>query len=80
LTTGQDAVAAVTALILDRPICFDCIVVKAGVSLGEVEAIVPKIAAAVRLYRDVTRCGACDGTARVLSMDRPRSAPPRAGS
>jgi hypothetical protein len=78
--TGHEALAAVTALVLDRPICLDCIALKSGVSVSEVETIVPKIAAAVKLYRDVTRCRACDGVARVLSMDRPRSAPRRGES
>jgi hypothetical protein len=75
-----DTVAAITALVLDRPICLGCIALKTGVAVTEVEAIVPKIAAALKLYRDVARCQACAGVARVLSVDRPEGAPPRAAS
>jgi len=77
---GLDTVAAITALVLDRPICLDCIAVKTGVTVAEVETIVPKIAAALKLYRDVTPCRTCDRAKRVLSLDRPTGPSPRTPS
>jgi hypothetical protein len=72
-----EAVAVVTALILDRPMCLDCIATKSGVSLTHAEAIVQRIATALKLYREVARCRMCSTVARVVSVERPTDGPPR---
>ncbi len=64
-----EATAVITALILDRPMCHDCLATKGGVSLREGEAILERIAAVLELHREVARCRACGGIARVVSVD-----------
>jgi len=77
--------ALITALILDRPMCLDCIATKAGMSGTEAEAIIRAIAAVLELHREPARCRACGTSAPVLSLERPgddpvipRPAPPQA--
>ena len=73
----QDATAVITALILDRPMCLDCIGTKSGLIVAHVEMVIPRIAAALKLYREVARCRMCSAIAHVVSLERPADGPPR---
>jgi hypothetical protein len=62
-----ETTAIITALILDRPLCLDCIAMKAGVSHATVEAILARIKKVLTLRRDERgRCRACGTTGVVL--------------
>jgi hypothetical protein len=73
-----ETVAMVTALILERPMCLDCIARKASISLNDVEAAFLHIARVVGLRRFTSeRCRACGniGLAFLLTKPLPRDAP-----
>jgi hypothetical protein len=62
-----ETMAIITALILDRPLCPDCIAIKAGVGQARVEACLARTKNALTLRRDETgRCRACGTTGVVL--------------
>ena len=65
-----DTLPIITALILDRPTCLECLVVKAGVTPGEAVAGLEQVANALRIYRETDRCRACGDTTEVLSARR----------
>ena len=61
--------ALITALILERPLCFTCIAEKADTSETAVEAALAIIAPAVQVHREHHgRCRACGQTAVVVSV------------
>jgi len=65
-----DVVPIITPLILDRPMCLDCIAGKAGATLREAVAALEQIADALNVYREADRCRACDEMTEVLSVRR----------
>ena len=69
--------AVVTALILERPLCFACIAAKAGTSETGVEATLARITPVIELDRDHDgRCRACGNGGLVVSVHRRVSAGP----
>jgi hypothetical protein len=66
-----ETTAVVTALILDRPTCLDCLATKCGLSPTHADRIVQRVASVLKLYRDVARCRMCSAIARVVSVERP---------
>jgi hypothetical protein len=70
-TPPEETIAVLTALILDRPLCLECISTKSGVSAAEAEPVLQRIGTALKLYREVARCRMCDAVGRVVSVDRP---------
>ena len=54
-----ERVALITALILDRPMCLDCITTRAGMSLEEIVAIIELIEGGVTVHHEVRPCAAC---------------------
>jgi len=62
----------VTALILDRPMCLDCIAAKSGQSAARVETVVERIGTVLSLHRQTGRCRACGRMdAEVMFVTRP---------
>jgi hypothetical protein len=63
--------AVVTALILERPMCFACLAAKAGTSETGVEAALATIAPVIEIHRDHDgRCRACGNVGLVVSLRR----------
>jgi hypothetical protein len=69
-----ETTAVITALILDRPMCLDCIATKSGMTVTDTEAVVQRIATALKLYREVARCRMCSAIARTVALDPPTDA------
>ena len=70
-------VAVITALILERPMCFACIAAKTGTSETGVEATLATIGPVVEIYRDHDgRCRACGNVGFVVLLHRRESARP----
>lgn len=68
-----EAAALIAALILERPMCLECIAMRAPVT-GEKDAEdhLNIIARAVRLHREKSgRCRACGSTTPVFWIERP---------
>ena len=66
--------ALITALILERPLCFSCIATKVGTSETGVEASLAIVAPIVQVHRDHQgRCRACGDLGPVVSLLRPES-------
>lgn len=63
--------AVVTALILERPMCVECIQTKTGLSASELRATLDVVRSALVLHTETARCDVCDGTTTVLFLDRP---------
>jgi hypothetical protein len=66
-----DRAALVTALILDRPLCVDCISDKAGLSTPDLDARLTLVRTSLQLYGAEDRCRVCGTTTIVLSVERP---------
>ena len=62
----------ITALILDRPLCLECIAAKSGLTADQAEALLERIAAPWKLYREPARCRACGEIRRTYSVERLR--------
>jgi hypothetical protein len=63
--------AVITALIIDRPMCVDCIALRAQVSMPAVKDYLPRIASVGRLeHRVGERCRACGHIGDTFSLSR----------
>ena len=66
-----ETAALITALILERPMCLDCIATKTGASLNEVEASFLRIGRVLRLRRHTGEsCRACGTEGLAFSLER----------
>ena len=63
--------ALVTALILERPLCMNCLVARAGASEASVEAALSTIARAMTVQRTIDRCRTCGTHGPVIVAGRP---------
>jgi len=66
-----DRAALITALILDRPMCLDCIVVQSGVRTRDLDATLATVSGVLSLHLAGGRCQGCGTMTTVLSLDRP---------
>jgi hypothetical protein len=67
-----ERVALITALILDRPVCLDCIAARAAMPLEEIVAILELIEGSVPVHRDIRPCAACRNADRpTVFVDQP---------
>ena len=66
-----DYAALVTALILDRPMCVDCIAAKSGLSASALAATLVTVQTVLQLRSATDHCRACGATTTALSIDRP---------
>jgi hypothetical protein len=63
--------AVITVLVMDRPMCLDCIAEKARMPQPEAEAYLTEIAAGVAVRRDPEdRCRGCGMVTTVFSISR----------
>lgn len=69
-----ETAALITALILERPLCFTCIAEKADTSETAVEATLAIVAPVLQVHRDQHgQCRACGNAGAVVSLARPES-------
>jgi hypothetical protein len=67
-----ETTAMIAVLILERPMCLDCIAARAGASLNDVEAAFRDIARVLGLQRFMSeRCRTCGNTGLAFSVTRP---------
>lgn len=66
-----DRAALIVALILERPMCLDCIASKSGLGAADVDTTMATVRAALQLHVAQDRCRACGATTSVFSFDRP---------
>jgi hypothetical protein len=60
-----------TALILNRPMCVDCIAEKSGLSVSILAATLRTVQTALVLHSAVDRCRECGTVTAVFSIDCP---------
>jgi hypothetical protein len=65
-----DRAALITALILDRPMCLDCVAEKAGMTVAEADSAVARIGTGLILRGEADRCLVCGETKLVFSVHR----------
>ena len=63
--------ALVTALILNHPLCTQCLATKSGLSLTDVKATIATIEASLILHHAADRCRACGSTDLTFSSGQP---------
>jgi hypothetical protein len=62
-----ETAALITAVILDRPVCLDCIALKAGIDAATAGVSLARIKNVMVVHRDESgRCRACGTTGVVL--------------
>jgi hypothetical protein len=62
--------ALVAVLIVERPLCVECIADKSGIEIGEIEPLLRRIGTSIQLNRAVDRCRACGRTVEVYEAAR----------
>lgn len=62
--------AVITTLLLDRPMCLDCVALKTELSLNEIDNYLTAIASRLELDRVIGRCRTCGNTGPVVSLHR----------
>jgi hypothetical protein len=68
----RDLTPLVTALMLDRPMCLECIATKSGVPVANLGSVIRRIGAVLAIDRHVGRCRACGRMdAEVIAAQRP---------
>jgi hypothetical protein len=63
--------AIMTALILERPMCVECIATKANMSMSEAQRYLQIITRAVPVVMDKGRCRTCGESRATFSVRRP---------
>jgi hypothetical protein len=63
--------ALIAALIVERPLCMDCLVSRADVSEREVETALSAIARAMAVHRRIDRCRACGSEKLIVVVGQP---------
>ena len=62
----------VTALILDRPMCLECIATKSGIPAANLAPVIRRIEVVLVIHRQVSRCRTCGRMdADVFAAQRP---------
>ena len=62
--------ALVAVLIIERPLCVECIADKSGIALADVEPLLQKIGTTITLHHAVDRCRGCGRIIKVYSAAR----------
>ena len=62
--------ALVAVLIIERPLCVECISGKSGLATGEIESLLATIERSVSLTHATDRCRACGEPTEVYSLSR----------
>jgi hypothetical protein len=63
--------AVITALILERPLCMECVVSKSALTLAEVGAALARIQKVLHVHIEQGRCWACGTIGSVVYSERP---------
>ena len=63
--------AVLVALILERPLCLDCLAIKAGVSVIDAGIALWQILGTLTIHRRQDRCRICGETTLTMSAERP---------
>jgi ribosomal protein S27AE len=66
-----DGIAIITALILDRPTCGDCIATKSGVDGSAIDALIERIEVVMAMHRSRDHCRVCGAISTVYSVEPP---------
>jgi hypothetical protein len=66
-----DRAALITALILDQPMCVDCMAEKSSLSASALAETLRTVQIALVLHSAVDRCRECGTVTAVFSIDRP---------
>jgi hypothetical protein len=66
-----DTGAVLALLVVQPPVCVECLSAKSDVPLAEIEPMLSRISATIALNCIVDRCRACGRTDRVYSAFRP---------
>jgi hypothetical protein len=63
--------ALIAVLIIERPLCVECVAERAGVSVGSVKAYLNDMGPLLKVHRKANeRCRACGLVGRTVSLDR----------
>jgi hypothetical protein len=62
--------ALVAVLIVERPLCVECIADKSGIALADVEPLLHRIGTSIAIDRAVDRCRGCGRIVEVFSASR----------
>jgi len=62
--------AVIAVLIIDRPMCLECIATKSALSTIEVERYLEEIGRGLELRQDEDRCRVCGEPRSVFSLSR----------
>jgi hypothetical protein len=65
-----DRAAVIAAMLMDRPMCLDCISAKSGLSTTKADRYLTSIGISLRLRRSTDRCRACGIVGIVFSLHR----------
>ena len=63
--------ALITALILERPLCMECLEAKANPSEIDIGVALATTPAVLRIHMEQGRCGACGTDGVVIHSERP---------
>jgi hypothetical protein len=66
-----DRAALVTALIVDRPMCVDCMAAKSGLTASALAVTLTTVQTVLVLLSAVDRCRECGTVTAAFSIDRP---------
>ena len=66
-----EVTAIVTALILERPVCFECLSEKTGATRTEIAQALREMEGALVLQVSERRCYGCGNVVEAVSIDRP---------
>ena len=61
----------ITALMLNHPLCTECLATKSGLSLTDVKATIATIEASLILHHAADRCRACGSTDLTFFIEQP---------
>lgn len=64
--------ALITALLLDRRMCVDCIGIKTALTNAAVDGYLAVMTRVLRVARTRGECDSCGVTTTVISMERPQ--------
>jgi|RhiMetdeSRZDD1v2_1073273.scaffolds.fasta_scaffold02709_8 hypothetical protein len=68
---APDKASLIALLLIERPMCLDCICEKVGVSTIEGDRYLTTIGAALALQRSEEQCSRCGKTSPVYSLNHP---------
>jgi hypothetical protein len=69
----EDRIAVIAALIVERPLCAECISSKSNIATGELPGYLHRIGRAFVIRDQIERCRACGTSTTVFSLARSAS-------